>query len=298
MDTKNWKQIKRAIIMANTTAITLVIIKTSVWLISWSLALLSSALDSCLDFMVSLFNLYVIKTSHDKNTANYNYWKWKIQWIWAVVEWVIVWGSWISLIVLAINKILDKGGIDNLNESIYVMIVSVLLTWILVTYLSRVAKKTKNLTIKADMLHYQTDLFTNIWIILSLWLIKLTWFIIIDSIVAIIIWIYIITSSKEIITEWVQMLMDKKLDQWILDCVVDIILNTDKRVSSYHLLNSRKSWDDVFIDVHVVFDKQISLYDAHHIWDKIEYKIREVVENSKVLIHLDPYDDSNDIKEF
>lgn len=286
----------KPIIMANITAVILIIIKTVVWLMSGSLALLSSALDSAMDFFVSLFNLYVIKTSGDQDTSIYNYWKWKIQWIWAVLEWAIVWFSWISLIYFAIKKIIDWWKIENLNESIYVMIASIIITWLLVSYLSKVAKRTKNLTIRADMLHYTTDLYTNIWIIVSLILIKYTWFIIIDSIVAIIIWIYILTSSKWIITEWYHMLMDRQLDQEILDQIITIILNTDERVSSYHFLNSRKSWDDIFIDFHLVFNKEISLLDAHHIWDKIEFEIKKTLTQAKILIHLDPYDDSTESK--
>lgn len=288
----NFNSTKKAIIIANVTAIILVVIKSTVWIMTWSLALLSSALDSILDFFVSLFNLYVIKTSNDKDNSLYNYWKWKIQWIWAVLEWAIVWFSWISLVYFAINKIINWWVIEKLDFSIYVMIASIIITWALVTYLSKVAKKTNNLTIKADALHYKTDLFTNLWIIISLLLIKISWYMIIDSIIAIIIWIYILTSSKSIIIEWYHMLMDRKLDQEILNKVIDIIINTDKRVNSYHYLNSRKSWDDIFIDFHLVFDKNISLFDAHNIWDKIEEKILDFLDNTKVLIHLDPYDDS------
>lgn len=283
---------KKAIIVANITAIVLVIIKSVVWIMTWSLALLSSALDSILDFFVSLFNLYVIKTSNDKDNSLYNYWKWKIQWIWAVLEWAIVWFSWISLIYFAINKIIDWWVIEKLDFSIYVMIVSIIITWALVSYLSKVAKKTNNLTVRADTLHYKTDLLTNLWIIISLVLIKVSWYMIIDSIVAIIIWVYILTSSKWIITEWYHMLMDRKLDEEVLSKVIDIITSTDKRVNSYHYLNSRKSWDDIFIDFHLVLDKDISLFDAHYIWDKIELEITNFLENAKVLIHLDPYDDS------
>ncbi|MFA5916852.1 MAG: cation diffusion facilitator family transporter [Candidatus Gracilibacteria bacterium] len=286
----------KPIIMANITAVILIIIKTVVGLMSGSLALLSSALDSAMDFFVSLFNLYVIKTSGDQDTSIYNYGKGKIQGIGAVLEGAIVGFSGISLIYFAIKKIIDGGKIENLNESIYVMIASIIITGLLVSYLSKVAKRTKNLTIRADMLHYTTDLYTNIGIIVSLILIKYTGFIIIDSIVAIIIGIYILTSSKGIITEGYHMLMDRQLDQEILDQIITIILNTDERVSSYHFLNSRKSGDDIFIDFHLVFNKEISLLDAHHIGDKIEFEIKKTLTQAKILIHLDPYDDSTESK--
>jgi ferrous-iron efflux pump FieF len=41
------------------------------------------------------------------------------------------------------------------------MIISVVITGFLVYFLEYVAKKTGNLVIKSDVLHYKTDLFSN-----------------------------------------------------------------------------------------------------------------------------------------
>lgn len=290
------KKIKKAIILANFTAIFLVIIKVITWIITGSLAVLASALDSLLDFFVSLFNLYILNRSSSKHDEIYNYWHWKIQWIWAVFEWAVVWFSWITLIYFAIEKILSKKWIDEINISIYMMVVSIIFTWILVWYLKKVSHETNNLTLKADTLHYQTDLWTNLWIIFSLILIKITWFEILDSVISIMIWAYIILSSKDIVLEWFNMLMDRKIDDEQIKKIKKIIENADKRITWYHFLKTRRSWDDVFVDFHLVFDKEIKLLDAHTVWDKIEFQIEQIIPNAIVTIHLDPFDDSN--KEF
>ncbi len=294
MQTNN-KKIKKAVIVANLTAILLIIIKLFIWIIAWSLAVLASAIDSIMDFFVSLFNYFVIKTSQDNKTKEYNYGKWKLQWIWAVIEWVFIWSSWVIFIYLAIKKIINKWSVYDIDVSLYTMIISILITWALVFYLNKILKQTKNLTIKADALHYKTDLFTNLWIILSLLLIKYTWYEIIDSIISIIVWIYILVSCKEIIIEWLHMLLDKSLDEKTLNKIINIINNTDKRVDSYHYLKSRKSWDEVFIDFHLVFEKNISLYDAHEIWDKIEENIKKEINEAQIMIHLEPYKNRKEI---
>lgn len=288
------KKVRKAIILANIVSITLVLIKLITWIVTWSLAVLSSALDSIMDFFVSLFNLYVLKKSNQEETKEYNYGQWKIQWIWAVIEWMIVWFSWLVLIYFAIKKIALWEWIGDIDISIYMMIVSMLLTWGLVFYLYKVSKETRNLTLRADLLHYKTDLFTNAWIIFSLALIKISWFEMIDSIVSIMIWAYILHSSKDIIVEWYHMLMDKKVDDFIIKEVIYIINNTSDEIKDYHMLKTRKSWDDIFIDFHLVFkDRNIKLIDAHTISDKIEITIERKIPNSHVMIHLDPFDDSN-----
>jgi ferrous-iron efflux pump FieF len=88
------------------------------------------------------------------------------------------------------------------------------------------------------------------------------------------------------------MLMDKSVSYDIIEKVKNIIETADKRINSYHALKTRKSGDNIFIDFHLVFDKEIKLIDAHTISDKIEFTILKEISNSSIMIHLDPYDDS------
>lgn len=285
-------KVKKAIIIANITAIFLAIIKFTTWILTGSLSVLSSALDSLLDFFVSLFNLYVLKKSEKKFDENYNYGQWKIQWVWAVLEWAIVWFSGIMVIYFAIEKILSQSYISQVDISLYVMLVSICITGWLVLYLTQVSKEINHLTLKADILHYKTDLFTNFWIIWGLILIKITGFYILDTIIWIVIWGYILLSSKSIIMEWYHMLMDRKIEDELIEKIKNIIETTDKEITGYHFLKTRKSGNDTFVDFHLVFNKSITLFNAHSISDKIEHKIRTIIPDAIVSIHLDPFDDS------
>lgn len=292
------KNTKKAILLANATSFVLMSIKLFIWITSWSLAVLSSAMDSLMDFFVSLFNFFVLKKTEKWSCKNYNYGQWKIQWIWAILEWWIVLFSGIILIILSGKKLLNKLSWENLDleAGLFVMWISIFFTALLVWYLDRVSKKTNDLTVKSDALHYKTDLYTNLWIILSLITIKITWFYFIDPIISILIWIYIIYSSKEIIWEWYQMIMDRKIDDDQIKIIENILENTDKQITGYHLLKTRKSGHNIFIDFHLVFDEDIKLIDAHNIADIVEKKILEKINNAKIMIHLEPYDNSSDEK--
>lgn len=287
-------QEKKAIVFANIAAIILIIIKTVAWIMTWSMAVLSSAVDSLLDFIVSSVNLYILKRSSSPNDENYNYWHGKIEWFGAIFEWFVVMASWLVVIYLAVQKILHNEWISQIDISIIIMLISILITWALVYYLHITAKKTKSLVVKADLLHYKSDLFTNLWIIFSLGVIYFTWWQIIDSVVSIVIASYILFSSFEIIKEWFYMLMDKSFeDKDVLKQIEEIIMNTSPEVTWFHHLKTRKSWKDVFIEFHLVMTPDIKLVDAHQISDLIEIKIRRLaINNSRILIHLDPYDDS------
>lgn len=284
---------RTATIVSSLTAFLLLSIKFIVWILSWSIAVLSSAIDSMLDLFVSLFNFFAVKNSEKNADKQFNYWRWKIEALAALFEWLIITASWFYILYEAINKFINKETISYLWISVAVMLVSVVVTGALVYFLEYVAKKTNNLVIKSDALHYKTDLYANAWILIWLWLIYLTWIYYIDSIIWIIVAIYIIYSAWELIHKWYMLLLDAAIDEEEVDKIRQII-RWQKMVNNFHELRTRQVWQTKFVEVHLVFNPKILLIDAHRIADHIEYKIPKIDEKCewKVMIHLDPYDDS------
>jgi len=284
--------IKIATIVSTITAFLLMIIKFFVWIISWSIAVLSSAIDSFLDMFVSIFNYFAVHNSEKNPDKRFNYGRWKIEAIAALFEWLIITISWFYILYESITKIINDEKVSYLWISVIVMIISVILTWFLVIFLDYVAKKTNNLVIKSDSLHYKTDLFSNSGILIWLAVIYFTGINYIDSIIWIIVAFYIIYSAYELIKKWFLLLLDVALDKEEVDKIIKII-KKEKLVNSFHELKTRQSWNIKFVEVHLVFNPDIKLIDAHRASDHIENSIPKIDENNEwsVIIHMDPYDD-------
>ena len=190
-------------------------------------------------------------------------------------------------------KIINEETVSYLWSSIAIMLISVVLTWGLVYFLEYVAKKTNNLVIKSDALHYKTDLYSNAWILIWLAVIYFTWIYYIDSVIWIIVAIYIIYSAWELIQNWYLLLLDAAIDEDEVEKIIEIIKG-QKMVTNFHELKTRQVWDIKHVEVHIVFNPEILLIDAHRIANHIENKIPKIDTNHEwdVLIHLDPYDDS------
>ena len=174
------------------------------------------------------------------------------------------------------------------------MVASLFITVWLVAYLNSVAKKTNSMVIKADALHYKTDVWVNGAVLFSLVAVWVSGYEIVDIIVGAAISIYIIYSAYELIKEGVLVLLDRALDEEIAKGIVTIIQN-EEVVNDHHFLKTRTAGGDNFVEVHLVFDCLISLMDAHRASDRIEEQI-EKLDKSKnwvINIHLDPYDDSD-----
>ena len=284
---------KKATVVSTSVAALLVVMKMTVGVLSGSIAVLASAIDSFLDLTVSLFNYFALHNAEKDPDDNFHYGRSKIEPLAAVIEGVVVSLSALFILYEALVKISHPREMSHMAESVWVMIASFIITAALVTFLNYVAKKTKNMVIRADALHYKTDLFSNGAVLMALALISYTGEQLVDPILGIGIAIYMIYSAIPIIKEGVLMLLDAALSEIDVETIKEVI-TAEPVITAYHDLKTRESGSHIFISVHTVFNVSISLYDAHLIADRIEDKLRETFEDKKVhtLIHMDPYDDS------
>jgi len=285
---------KKATLISSSTAALLVTIKMIVGIMSGSIAILASAIDSFLDLLVSIFNYFALHQSEKKADAQFNFGRGKLEAIAAVMEGTIISISGVFILYNAIDKLLHPKVIAYMDLSLIVMGISIVLTAALVLFLVSIAKKTNNLVIRADALHYQTDLYTNGAVLIALGVIHFTDFEIIDPILGIAIAIFMVYSAYPIVKEGILMLMDISLDEKETEKIQDYLLLVDN-INSTHHLTTRRSGSDIFITVHVVFNISISLYDAHRVSDNIEEGLQGLFTNERVhsIIHMDPYDDSD-----
>ncbi len=284
---------KKATIVSSTTATILVIIKLFIGIMSGSVAVLASAIDSFLDLAVSNFNYFALHNSEKEPDERFNYGRGKIEALASVIEGLVVTLSGLYILYTAIDKLMHEQKTSYLNESILVMAISFVITGALVMFLNHVAVKTNSLVIRSDALHYKTDLFTNAAILISLVVIHFTQFHMIDSILGILIAIYIIYAAYGLIKEGILVLMDIALPDELVEKIKKVIIRHPDIVD-YHFLQTRGAGRDAFVSVHIVFNMATSLYEAHKVCDTIEHEIAKLDDTLQwsIVIHPDPYDDS------
>jgi len=284
---------KKATIVASSVATILTIVKFAIGVASGSVAVLASAIDSLLDTLISIFNFFAIKKSEEKADDNFHYGKGKVQAIAAVIEGTIITISGLYIIYEAVQKALHGSETTLLTPAIVAMLISIVVTFFLVQYLLRVAKKTDNLVIKSDALHYQTDLWSNGAVLLALIIVHFTGLDMIDALFGFGIGVYIIYSAYEIIKEGVLILLDHALDRDVVK-QIEAIIDAHEEVNGFHWLKTRTDSSINFVEFHLVLRPNLYLIEAHRISDEIEEKIMALEPNKPWLItpHYDPFDDS------
>ncbi len=279
---------------ATVCAFVLAVSKIIVGIMSGSIAVLASAIDSILDMVVSIFNNIAVRVSESEPSEKFNYGKGKIEGLAALFEGLFICASGLYIIYEGIRKIIAHEPIVKINYSIYVMVFSMFVTFCLVFFLAYVVKKTQHLVIKSDLLHYKTDLVSNGAVLLALVIVRITGWYYIDFILSVLIGVYIIKEASKIVKEGFEILLDVSLDFETVEKIKEII-KKEPLVLDYHCLRTRKAGNRNFVDVHLVLTPDMKLKLAHTIVESVEEKIRKLNPDKKwiINIHADPYDDSH-----
>ncbi len=287
---------RRATRITTAVALSLAFFKLIFGFSTGSVSILASAVDSFLDFLVSSFNAYAVRTTEKPRDEVYNYGRGKIEGLAATFEGLFILGSAIFIVREAVLKLLHPNPLtfNELHLAIVVMIFSLITTFGLLVYLRRVTRKTNSLVLEADALHYRMDLFSNGAILLAMILIRLTGWQMADAILALAVSAYIVPASVPLIRKGLDMLLDRSLPETMTERILNIASNHSSLINGVHELRTRRSGDVNFVDFHLVLDEDISLGKAHHLADEIELLIRKLdLSKWSINIHLDPVDDSH-----
>lgn len=287
---------RRATLVSTGVSLSLVCLKFTVGVLSGSVAVLASAIDSALDFFVSLFNAFAVRGAEKPSDQDHNYGHGKLEGLAALLEGLFILASSLFVFRQAFLKFIHPKPFDHagLDLALAVMVASMIASILLVAFLKRTAAKTRNLVLEADAVHYQTDVWSNAAILCGIVLIRFTGWTQADPIIAFGVGIYIAAAAVPLIRKSVDMLMDRALPDALVERIREIAETHSPQAGDVHEMKTRRSGDVNFVDFHLVLDEHISLGEAHHIGDEIEMRIRALEKTRWVInIHLDPVNDSS-----
>lgn len=280
------KFVKQASLLAIGTALILILAKSIAWWFTGSVSMLASITDSLLDLLASFMNLIILRFALMPADHNHSFGHGKAESLASLVQSAFISGSAIFILLQGFHRLNSPQPLDNTGIGIGVTLFSILATLLLIAYQAKVIKQTDSPAIKADRLHYQTDLFMNITILLSLGL-SLAGFIYADGLFAILIALYILLSAVKILTESIQLLLDVALPPQEIDQIKQIAL-ADNRVIGLHDIRTRRAGAVRFIQLHLELADELSLKEAHDITDHIEHKLAQTFAQADIMIHQEP----------
>jgi ferrous-iron efflux pump FieF len=279
-----------ASIASMSVATVLIAAKTGAWLITDSVSMLSSLIDSALDLVSSLITFIAIRAALAPADADHRFGHGKAEALAGVAQAGFIAASAGGLLLTVADRFLHPRPVQQEMVGAAVSAIAIVLTFGLMLFQGYVVRRTGSLAITADRAHYTTDFVTNIAVGIGIWLSSRLDEPLIDLGVAVGVAFYLGSGAWHIGRHAIDVLMDRELPTEDRQKILDIV-RRHPGVRSVHDLRTRSSGLHQFIQLHLVLHPTMSLGRAHVMSDSVEATIREAFPQAEVIVHIDPWDD-------
>ncbi|NHC08865.1 MULTISPECIES: cation diffusion facilitator family transporter [Stutzerimonas stutzeri group] len=278
--------LRRATGAALAVALFLAVSKAVAWWLSGSVSLLAGLTDSLLDGAASLLNLLAVHYSLRPADDDHRYGHGKAEALAGLGQAAFIGVSALLVGAQGVDRLLHPQPLGAPLLGIVVIVVSLVLTVALLAYQQHVVRVTGSTAIRADSLHYRSDLLLNSSILLALVLASYGWAQL-DAIFGIAIAFYILWSAASILREAGAVLMDTEVSPEISEDMHRLVCSVPG-VLGCHDLRTRVSGTHWFVQLHLELPGELSLSRAHALCDQVEATIHERYPRAEVLVHADP----------
>ncbi len=269
-------------------AILLVLLKLWALNATGALSVAASLLDSALDLIISLSGLLAIIYSARPADKDHAFGHNSAEDIAALGQAALLALSALAISWMAISRLLrpEPHLLTAEAQGMMVMAASVVLTLMLVLWQRRVYQQTGSKVVQADSVHYLADLIPNFGAILALAASGYFALPRIDSIVALIAAVVLLSGAVNIGKRAFDALMDRGADSETLIILVEILENWPG-LYGYHDLKTRTAGARIFVQVHIELDGAQTLAAAHQISKNLKAEIVRKIPQADVIVHKD-----------
>lgn len=264
----------------------LVVSKALAWWLSGSVSLLAGLTDSALDAVASFLNLlavhYALRPADDDHRFGHG----KAEALAGIAQALFIGGSAVLIALQALERLRNPQPLGDTAIGIGVMLLSLVLTVALLALQRKVIRATGSTAVRADSLHYRSDLLLNGSILLALLLARFGWPQL-DALFGLGIAFYILWSALQIARESTAILMDKELPVDVSEDMANRVLAIDG-VLGVHDLRTRVSGNQWFVQLHIELPGQLPLHHAHGLCVQASEVIRDQYPKADVMVHADP----------
>ena len=284
-------QMKLAMTASLSVAAVLTVAKFVAWMITGSVSLLASFVDTTLDAMTSLVNFFAVRRSLRPADSRFRFGHGKAEPLAGMVRSIFIALTAAFLIREAVDRLADPLAVEHGVIGIAVMAFALACMVGLVTFQRSVVRRTGSTAVASDALHYASHAMVNAGVIVSLFLSSELGWTLADPIFAILITVYILRNAWRIGHKAFQQLMDREIGDSERDRIKQAILDTSM-AKGVRDLRTRRSGLRVFVQFQLVLDPSLLMPKAFAVTEAVKARVRRILPDSEVMVWQVPATES------
>ena len=270
--------------------------KTSAYLITGSIAILSDAAESVIHVIAVSFAAFALWLSRRPANQRFLYGYERITFFSAGFEGAMIVLAAAAIIYSAVHKWLHGLELQRLGIGTLIVLAASLINAALGYYLLRTGRRTNSLILEANGKHVLTDSWTSFGVVGGLCLVLLSGWKPFDPLFAIAVALNIVWSGGHLIWRSAAGLLDYS-DPAVGRCLRETLDRLEAELAiRYHGVRFRTTGQRVMIEVHLLFPDAQSLGEAHRIATVVEERIVVALQlPAEVVTHLESLEDHDHV---
>ncbi len=252
-----------------------------------SVAMLGSLADTGLDLLASLVTLYGVKVAAEPADHDHRFGHGKAEALAALFQVALITLSAVGIAWRAILALGDKAAPASAEFGIGVSVVAIGATFLLLAYQRSVIRQTGSVAIMADNVHYQSDLFLNLSVIVAIVLERYAGVRGADPVFGIIIALWLAWGAFQASSNAIDQLMDKEWPEEDRKRFIEVAARQDG-LKGIHDFRTRRSGSHNFAQFHMEVGRDLTVAQAHDVVERVEKALHAAFPKVEVLIHVDP----------
>jgi len=277
----------RAALASTGVALLLALLKSFAAWQTGSVAMLGSLADTGLDFIASLVTLIAVRVAAQPADASHRFGHGKAEALAALFQVSLISIAAMGILIRSFGRFGGGAAPGGAEYGIAVSLIAIALTLALLAYQAHVIRTTGSVAIRADNLHYKSDLALNGSVILALVLdVYLRWHGA-DALFGIAIGLWLGWSAWSTASNAVDQLMDR---EWPLEKRERFLAVAARHpeLRGIHDLRTRTSGAHDFVQFHIWVDPALTIAQVHDVMEAMEARLQAEFPGLEVFIHPDP----------
>ncbi len=280
-------RVTRTLVITLILNISVAVLKGVTGFLTGSVGMIADGLHSLFDSVSNIIGLISIHFSSLPPDRQHPYGHGKVETVGTMAVGALLLFTSVEVVREAITRTMEATVLEVTPVMVGVMVVTIIINIAVNRYERRVGTEENSEFLLADAKHTLSDVFVSFSVLVGFALV-VAGFRFGDAAVAVLIGLLIAKMGVEVIRDAVFVLIDTS-DVHIEEEVEGIVLRIPG-VLGYHDFRCRGKPNEMFCDLHIDVDPEITVRESHQIGDAVKDGILEGIEGMiDVVVHIDPY---------
>jgi cation diffusion facilitator family transporter len=272
-------------------AVATIALKTTAYLLTGSVGLLSDAAESIVNLIGAIVALIMLTIAARPADNDHAFGHSKAEYFSSGIEGVLIVIAAISIAAAAIQRLSNPQPLEQAGIGLFVAVIASAINLSVSRVLAKAGKQYNSITLEADAKHLMTDVWTSAGVIGAVAAVAITGWLWLDSIIALAVAVNILWSAYGLLKRSAQGLMDSALPAEEQALIGKILDKHQTQGVQFHAVRTRQAAARRFVSFHVMVPGSWPVQQGHDLLEKIEQEIRAALPDVTLNTHLEPVED-------